>query len=97
MMMMQSLAARSRGRLFQRCRLSHYKDRITRKHPLPLGGSSDKPIDELLRNIDTSLTDQQRVHVEALKKSYKGAKAERCKLPNLELRFPHSKMYISCL
>jgi hypothetical protein len=40
-----------------------------------------RPVDDILRDIDVSLSPRQRMHVEALKKSYKGGfRSPRCKL-----------------
>jgi hypothetical protein len=41
--------------------------------------SKDRSIDEIIRNIDTTLTPDQRIYVDKIKKQIKGGpKAERC-------------------
>ena len=38
----------------------------------------NRPVEEIVSNIDTTLTPRQRQHVEHLKRQYKGANSPRC-------------------
>lgn len=55
------------------------RDKAARAKETP-SPDDDRPVDEILRSIDTTLTPRQRMHVEAIKKSYKGGvNSKRCK------------------